>query len=114
MKFSHRFSRPSLQIAIAAALTSPALFAQDPAAAPDPGLDEVVVTGTRVAARTRIDSLAPVDVLSTETLTSQATTAIDESLENMAPTHNLLLPSITSHTDTVQPAYYSDLSQDPT
>ena len=31
-------------------------------------VDEVVVTGTRVAARTRLDSLAPVDVLAQEAL----------------------------------------------
>ena len=40
------------------------LMAQDaPAAGDDENIDEVVVTGTRVAARTRLDSLAPVDVL---------------------------------------------------
>ncbi len=47
--------------------------AQESTPTPAPGddemdsiVDEVVVTGTRVAARTRLESLAPVDVLSQE------------------------------------------------
>src|SRR5690349_19747130 len=79
-----------LRTAIAVALgtlAAPAAFAQeqDAGAAPDDGMKEVVVTGTRVAARSRLDSLAPVDVLSTQTLTSQATTELAEALSNVAP-----------------------------
>jgi iron complex outermembrane receptor protein len=115
MNDSHRFT--TLRFAIAAtlgSLASPALFAQDPAPEPDPDIDEVVVTGTRVAARTRLESLAPVDVLSSEALTTQATTELAESLSNVAPSLNFPRPSITDGTDHVRPATLRGLAPDQT
>jgi iron complex outermembrane receptor protein len=117
MKSHQAFSRSLLRVAIAGTLgtlTGPALFAQDQATAPDPGIDEVVVTGTRVAARTRLDSLAPVDVLSTEALASQATTELAESLANLAPSLNFPRPSITDGTDHIRPATLRGLAPDQT
>src|SRR5687767_15680642 len=97
----NKHSPLSLRAAIAAtlaaslgALALPAL-AQDPAADPDESIDEVVVTGTRVAERTRLESLAPVDVLSSESLTTQATTELAEALSNAAPSLNFPRPAIT-------------------
>jgi iron complex outermembrane recepter protein len=117
MKNPTMFSRLSLHAAIAATLgtlASPALLAQDQAAEPDENFDEVVVTGTRVAARTRLDSLAPVDVLSTEALTTQATTELAEALSNAAPSLNFPRPSITDGTDHVRPATLRGLAPDQT
>ena len=80
----------------------------------DENIDEVVVTGTRVAARTRLDSLAPVDVLSAESLNSQGTTELAEALSNAAPSINFPRPSITDGTDHVRPATLRGLAPDQT
>jgi iron complex outermembrane recepter protein len=107
-------------IAMAMATTMGALVApafaqdQDAGAAPDDDMNEVVVTGTRVAARTRLDSLAPVDVLSTETLTTQATTELAEALANVAPSLDFPRPSITDGTDHIRPATLRGLAPDQT
>ncbi|MBC8024836.1 MAG: TonB-dependent receptor [Steroidobacteraceae bacterium] len=91
-------------------------FAQDaaPAADDEDSVDEVVVTGTRVAARTRLDTLAPVDVLSAETLGSTATTELAEALSNAAPSLNFPRPSITDGTDHIRPATLRGLAPDQT
>ena len=109
-------TRSLLRLAIAGCLgtlAAPAAIAQN-AATPDDNIDEVVVTGTRVASRTRLDSLAPVDVLSTEALTSQGTTELAEALSNAAPSLNFPRPSITDGTDHVRPATLRGLAPDQT
>ena len=113
------FRKSALHIAVAGCLgvlASPASLAQeqDAGAQPDDNIDEVVVTGTRVAARTRLDSLAPVDVLSYESLTSQATTELAEALSNAAPSLNFPRPSITDGTDHIRPATLRGLAPDQT
>jgi iron complex outermembrane receptor protein len=80
----------------------------------DEAFDEVVVTGTRVAERTRLESLAPVDVLSAETLNSQASTELGEALANAAPSLNFPRPSITDGTDHIRPATLRGLAPDQT
>src|SRR5882672_520671 len=99
MKDSNRFRALDLRAAIAAALgltASPVLLAQDaPAANGEENIDEVVVTGTRVATRTRLDTLAPVDVLPAETLSSSGSTELAEALSTAAPSLNFPRPSIT-------------------
>jgi iron complex outermembrane receptor protein len=77
-------------------------------------VDEVVVTGTRVAARTRLESLAPVDVLSHEALTSQGTTELAEALSDAAPSLNFPRPAITDGTDHIRPATLRGLAPDQT
>src|SRR4051812_18445836 len=117
MKNDQTFRVHALRTAIAAALgvlATPYVLAQDRTAQPDENIDEVVVTGTRVAARTRLESLAPVDVLSTETLTSQATTELAEALSNVAPSLDFPRPSITDGTDHIRPATLRGLAPDQT
>jgi iron complex outermembrane receptor protein len=110
--------RTALSVAVAMALGAAAApaFAQDPdtGATSDDDMNEVVVTGTRVPSRTRLDSLAPVDVLSTETLNSQATTELAEALANVAPSLDFPRPSITDGTDHVRPATLRGLAPDQT
>jgi iron complex outermembrane recepter protein len=118
MKASATLPRTTLRVAVAAALgtlASPALFAQEQdAGAPDETTDEIVVTGTRVAERTRLESLSPVDVLSAETLETQATTELAEALSNAAPSLNFPRPSITDGTDHIRPATLRGLAPDQT
>jgi iron complex outermembrane receptor protein len=107
--------RTAIAVALGVVATQAALAQdQDAGATPDENIDEVVVTGTRVAARTRLDSLAPVDVLSTETLTSQATTELAEALSNVAPSLDFPRPSITDGTDHIRPATLRGLAPDQT
>ena len=73
-----------------------------------------MVTGTRVASRSRLDSLAPVDVISAESLNTQATTELAEALSNTAPSLNFPRPSITDGTDHIRPATLRGLAPDQT
>jgi iron complex outermembrane receptor protein len=110
-------SHHTLRIAVAAALgtlVSPALFAQDQDAGADDSTDEIVVTGTRVAERTRLQSLSPVDVLSADSLESHATTELAEALSDAAPSLNFPRPSITDGTDHIRPATLRGLAPDQT
>lgn len=79
-----------------------------------PNEEEIVVTGTRVADRSRLDTLAPVDVLPTEQLTQQGTTELAEALSNVAPSLNFPRPSITDGTDHIRPATLRGLAPDQT
>jgi iron complex outermembrane receptor protein len=115
----HQWKMKALRVAIASTLgvfASANVFAQDaaPAADDEDSVDEVVVTGTRVAARTRLDSLAPVDVLSSEALGSTATTELAEALSGAAPSLNFPRPSITDGTDHIRPATLRGLAPDQT
>jgi iron complex outermembrane receptor protein len=106
----------SLRATITAALglaIAPQILAQE-APAPDEDMNEVVVTGTRVAARTRLDTLAPVDVLSKESLASTGSTELAEALATAAPSLNFPRPSITDGTDHIRPATLRGLAPDQT
>jgi iron complex outermembrane receptor protein len=113
-----RFGTYTLRAAIAATLglaASGTLLAQDAAApAPDDDIDEVVVTGTRAVGRTRLDSLAPVDVLSASRLQSTASTELAEALSSAAPSLDFPRPSITDGTDHIRPATLRGLAPDQT
>src|SRR5690349_10128254 len=115
MKTSPTTSSTALRLAVAAALGTLALpaFSQD-AGPQDDTTDEVVVTGTRVAERTRLESLSPVDVLSAESLQRQATTELAQALSNAAPSLDFPRPSITDGTDHVRPATLRGLAPDQT
>ncbi len=108
----------SLRAAIGTALglaASGSLMAQEAAKpSPDENIDEVVVTGTRAVGRTRLDSLAPVDVLSATALASSATTELAEALSTAAPSLDFPRPSITDGTDHIRPATLRGLAPDQT
>src|SRR5262245_26292636 len=109
-------SRNLVRAAVTAALGMglvPA-FAQDQAAAPEGESEEIVVTGTRVASRTRLDSLAPIDVLPSAALESQGTTELAEALSTLAPSMDFPRPSITDGTDHIRPATLRGLAPDQT
>src|SRR4051812_28874239 len=113
------FRKKALRAAIAGSLgffASPVLLAQGAPAdgANDGNLDEVVVTGTRVAARTRYESLSPVDVLSSNALQATATTELAQALATAAPSLDFPRPSITDGTDHIRPATLRGLAPDQT
>ena len=111
--------RSYLSLCISGLLLAGAAQAQDNAKqqsddALDELVDEVIVTGTRVADRTRLDTIAPVDVLTDEVLSTQATTELAEALSTLAPSINFPRPSITDGTDHIRPATLRGLAPDQT
>lgn len=95
-----------------------------PGAAPTPqssadattpsGTADIVVTGTRSAGRSRLDTAAPVDVLSNASLQHQGTTELGAALATVAPSVDFPRPSATDATDAIRPATLRGLSPDET
>ncbi|WP_137898079.1 TonB-dependent receptor [Sphingomonas sp. 2SG] len=85
----------------------------DAAAQPNEG-DDIIVTGTRSAGRSRLDSVAPVDVLSGASLQRQGTTELASALAAIAPSIDFPRPSATDGTDAIRPATLRGLSPDQT
>ena len=75
---------------------------------------EIVVTGTRTLGRTRLDTIAPVDVLSANELKRQGTTETAAALANVAPSIDFPRPAVTDATDAIRPATLRGLSPDQT
>jgi iron complex outermembrane recepter protein len=110
---NHRYIRyPRIALAVAAALASvsPA-WAQENAA---DSLDEVVVTGTRVANRSVLDTAVPVDVVSAEALQNSGVTEINQALSTALPSYNFPRPGLADGTDTIRPATLRGLAPDQT
>ena len=75
-------------------------------------VEELVVTGSRVAKRSKLETLAPVDVVSSAALTQQATPEMAQALANLIPSMDFPRPSITDGTDSVRPATLRGLAPD--
>ena len=75
---------------------------------------EIVITGTRAAGRTRLDTIAPVDVLTATELKKQGTTETAAALANVAPSIDFPRPAVTDGTDAIRPATLRGLSPDQT
>ena len=84
----------------AVAQTKPATSA---AAAPT-DVAELVVTGSRAEPRSRLESLAPVDVVSAQALAKRGTTELAAALAATVPSIDFPRPSNTDGTDSVRPA----------
>ena len=88
--------------ASAATLVSTGAFAQTTSAANQ--VEELVVTGTRGDARSRLESLSPVDVVSATALQKQGSTELAAQLAVTVPSIDFPRPSNTDGTDAVRPA----------
>ncbi|MFC0252190.1 TonB-dependent receptor plug domain-containing protein [Massilia consociata] len=86
-----------------------AAVSTDPAAAAT-----VVVTGTRVANRTALDTAAPVDIISADTLKNVGSTEMNQALSMALPSLNFPRPAITDGTDTIRPATLRGMAPDQT
>ncbi len=112
--------RPLRQsLLITAALILPPLLAT-PAHAQQPATDtaeeqpEIIVTGTRAQGRTKLDSIAPIDVLSGNSLRQQGTTEIGAALAAVAPSIDFPRNAAVDGTDSIRPATLRGLSPDQT
>jgi iron complex outermembrane receptor protein len=72
--------------------------------ADDAEVEEVVVTGTRAQARSRLESLSPVDVVSARSLEQQGRVELAAQLQATVPSITFPRPSGTDATDAVRPA----------
>lgn len=79
-----------------------------------PAGDEIVVTGTRAAGRSRLETASPVDVLSSNSLRQQGTTEVAQALANIAPSVNFPRAAANDATDAIRPATLRGLSPDQT
>ena len=107
--------KTALALAIAAlfaAGTAQAQTQEQAGAGSDGSAATVVVTGTRVANRSALDTASPVDVISAETLRNTGATDLNQSLAVALPALNFPRPAITDGTDTVRPATLRGMGPD--
>lgn len=108
--------RTAVALAIATLCAGPAAAQTQspvPATSPDASAT-VVVTGTRVANRTALDTAAPVDIISSETLKNVGSTEMNQALSMALPSLNFPRPSLTDGTDTIRPATLRGMAPDQT
>ncbi|MFC4930579.1 TonB-dependent receptor plug domain-containing protein [Massilia sp. GCM10023247] len=72
----------------------------------------VVVTGTRVANRSVLDTASAVDIIPAETLKNAGTTEMNQALSVALPSLNFPRPSLTDGTDTIRPATLRGMAPD--
>jgi len=97
-------------VALTPALTAPLATAQNAPMA----LEEVVVTGTRKEGMSPTETLSPIDVISSESLTRQASFSLTESLTQIAPSLNTQRFPIADGTAFIRPVTLRNLSPDHT
>jgi iron complex outermembrane receptor protein len=98
-----------LALSIAALFAGAPLLAQ---AQDSTGTSTVVVTGTRVANRTALDTASPVDIISADTLKTTGSTELNQALSVALPSLNFPRPTLTDGTDTVRPATLRGMAPD--
>ena len=74
----------------------------------------VVVTGTRVANRTALDTSSPVDIISADALKISGVTEINQALSVALPSLNFPRPGLADGTDTIRPATLRGMGPDQT
>ena len=99
---------------VAAALSQAALAQQGQQAAGAEELEQVVITGTRVANRSALDTAVPVDVVPAAALQNLGVTELNQALSVALPSFNFPRPGLTDGTDTVRPASLRGLAPDQT
>lgn len=77
-------------------------------------VDDIVVTGSRVPSRSRLDTLAPVDVVTAETLSNRGITEFAAALAQTVPSLSFARPSANDGSDSIRPATLRGLSPDQT
>jgi iron complex outermembrane receptor protein len=75
-------------------------------------LENVIVTGTRVADRSALDTAVPVDVVSSEQLRNIGVSEVSQALSVALPSYNFPRPGLADGTDTVRPATLRGLAPD--
>ncbi len=112
--------RRALYLAISALFYSSGAHAQaqntNAAASVEPDIKPVlvIVTGTRMSNRSALNTTAPLDVISNETLQNLGVAEINQALSVSLPSLNFPRPGLTDGTDTIRPATLRGLGPDQT
>jgi iron complex outermembrane recepter protein len=77
-------------------------------------MEEIVVTGTRVADRSATETAVPVDVVTGETLSQVGVTELSQAMSIVLPSFNFPRPGLADGTDTIRPATLRGLAPDQT
>ena len=107
----------TISLATLAVAVPTVAFAQQAPAAGNAVADDqkdIVVTGSRVAGRSKLDSTAPVDVFTGASLQQQGTPQLATAIANIAPSIDFPRPSNTDATDAIRPATLRGMSPDQT
>ncbi|WP_395406140.1 TonB-dependent receptor plug domain-containing protein [Pseudoduganella sp. UC29_106] len=106
--------RKVLAVSIASLFATGMAVAQTQPAPAEESVGTVVVTGTRVSNRTVLDTAAPVDVISAESLKNSGVPEITQALSVALPSLNFPRPGLADGTDTIRPATLRGLAPDQT
>ena len=98
------FAAASAASLIATGAVAQTKAATTAAAAPAADVEELVVTGSRADPKSRLETLAPVDVVTAQTLQKRGTTELASALAATVPSIDFPRPSNTDGTDSVRPA----------
>lgn len=101
-------------VILAGVAATPLLFAGALAQTTPDKDDIVIVTGTRVADRTALDTAVAVDVIGTAELEKGGVTEVNQALAVALPSFNFPRPALNDGTDTVRPASLRGLAPDQT
>ncbi|AXE66087.1 TonB-dependent receptor [Hyphomonas sp. CACIAM 19H1] len=112
MQFKAALSAAVAVIALSAAAAP--VWAQEQEGESARTLDTVVTVGTRVANRSALDTAAPVDVVSAETIQNIGVGELNQALSVNLPSYNFPRPALTDGTDSVRPAALRGLAPDQT
>ncbi|ESQ84402.1 hypothetical protein AEAC466_08595 [Asticcacaulis sp. AC466] len=108
------FLSTALVLSLSASFAVPAFAQESSQPTADDSATEVVVTGQRASRRSRLDTLAPVDVVTAQSLQSQGNTELGQALSRVAPSLNFPRPAGVDGTDSIRPASLRGLSPDQT
>ncbi|WP_265530449.1 TonB-dependent receptor plug domain-containing protein [Sphingomicrobium marinum] len=109
--------RTALLCGIVGMASATPAFAQDTGDVQDPEIENnqvIIITGTRQANRSAADTVAPVDIVSSEELTNQADTDVGNLLRIAVPSFNVNTQPISDAATLVRPANLRGLSPDNT
>ncbi|MEQ9506626.1 MAG: TonB-dependent receptor [Hyphomonas sp.] len=113
MKFKTILLAAAATVAVTAGAST--AWAQEEATAEEARTLETVVTlGTRVANRSALDTAAPVDVISAESIAKIGVGELNQALSVNLPSFNFPRPALNDGTDSVRPATLRGLSPDQT
>jgi iron complex outermembrane recepter protein len=107
---THSTARSLLLLSSTLAMAGAALAAP----AIDAASETVVVTGTRAEGRSKLDTLAPVDVVAPAQIQNRGSTEFAAALAESVPSLNFPRSALVDATDTVRPATLRGLSPDQT
>ncbi|GAB3464266.1 TonB-dependent receptor [Massilia terrae] len=114
MQKNTKMQKQAMALAIAALFAADGAWAQETSTTTTAEPAVVVVTGTRVANRSVLDTTAPVDVISADTLKNAGSTELNQALSVALPSLNFPRPALTDGTDTIRPATLRGMAPDQT